>query len=214
MAHRRGTSWENREMIHLAALIALATTAQAEAPSAPIQLQAAPDSPERRTALRKLVSCVAKARPNWARETLAQPYLSKAQAVSAAEVLAGRDNCIADPEIDMTFRTSTLVGTLAEIFVERQAASGATPALATSLNSVAPLNASEDFALCVAVRAPDAARALALSEPGSAAENQSAQQLAEKVPQCTQPGEDLKVDVQALRALTATALYRAMTRSS
>ena len=201
-------------MIQLATLIALAATTQMEAPSATIELQAAPDSAERRTALRKLVTCVAKSRPRWARQTLALPYLSDAQAGEASEVLNGRDNCIVDPELDMTFRTSTLVGTLAETFVQQQLNGGNMSRLASSLNTVTPLNASEDFALCVAVRAPDAARALTLSEPGSAAEGQAAQQLAEKVPQCTQPGEDLKVDIQALRALTATALYRAMTRNS
>lgn len=200
-------------MIHLVALIALGASApqgQAQSASDTIQLRPAPDSPERREALRNLVTCVAKARPQWARQTLALPYLSKAQAGSAAEMLTGRDTCLTDEEVDMTFRTSTLVGTLAEHFIEAQADPSAIARTERSLSTVAPLNASEDFALCVAVRDPRAARELALSEPGSAIEARSAQELAKQVPQCTQPGENLTVDLQSLRALTATALYRAM----
>ena len=202
-------------MIHLAALIALATSAVAAQPtSVPVQLQPAPDSADRREALRGLVSCVAKARPRWARQTLALPYLSDAQAGSAAEVLNGRDSCQTNPEVHMTFRTSTLVGTLAEHFIQTQLDPDAIARLQSSLNTAAPLNASEDFALCVAARNPNAARDLALSALGSEAEAQSAKLLVNQVPQCTRPEETMTVDLQALRALTATALYRAITRAA
>lgn len=198
-------------MIHLAVLLAAAVPLPtAQAPAATAELQAAPDSGERRQALRTLIMCVAKARPRWARETLAEPYLSEAQAGQAAEILSGRDNCLADPETDMTFRTSTLVGSLAEYFVRADAAPDSEARLGAALNSATPLNGSEDFALCIAARDPAAARALALSDPGTDEEMRSAKRLAAFVQPCTQPGENLTVDLQSLRALVATAMYRAM----
>lgn len=198
-------------MIHLAALLAIGTAApMAQPAAAPVQLQPAPDTAEQRRAFRELVMCVAKARPRWARQTLADPYLSDAQAGNAAEALGGRDACIAEPEVELTFRTSTLVGSLAEHFVRTEGDRG-TDRLGIALNKATALNASEDFALCVAAWDPTAARALALSEPGSAAETESAGQLTGHVPSCTRPDENLKLDVQALRALISTALYRAIT---
>ena len=201
-------------MAHLAALIALGL-ASAQTSATSLQLLPAPDSAERRGAFRNLVMCVAKARPQWARQTLAFPYLSGAQAGSAAEALSGRDSCVPrDEEADMTFRTSTLVGSLAEHFIQSEKDAAATAQMERALNTAAPLNASEDFALCVAVRNPAAARELALSEPGSASETRSAELLVKQAPSCTIAGENLTLDLQALRALTATALYRAMTPSA
>ena len=77
--------------------------------------------------------------------------------------------------------------------------------------SIEPLNASEDFALCVAARNPAAARDLALSEPGSEAENGAAGRLADSVAPCTDADEGLSIDLQSLRALASTALYRGVT---
>jgi hypothetical protein len=199
-------------MMHLAALLALGTAApQAQPPAGMVQMQPAPDATERRKDLRTLVMCIAKARPLWARQTLAKPYLSDAQASQAAEALYGRDNCMTKPEADLTFRTSTLVGTLAEHFLQARMDQSTGSNMATALNKATALNASEDFALCVAARDPDAARGLALSEPGSSAETGSARELTSHVPSCTTQGEKLTLDVQAFRALIATALYRAMT---
>jgi len=197
-------------MIYLAALLALGTVpSDAQEPGAAMALQPAPDSAERRRALRELVMCVARVRPRWARQTLAHPYLSEAQAGAAAEALSGRDSCLQE-DTDMTFRTSTLVGSAAEHFIQSQADQSSFARLAKALNTATPLNASEDFALCVAARNPIAARDLALSEPGSPVETRSAGQLADHVQPCTRPGENLTVDLQSLRALMGTALYRAM----
>lgn len=197
----------------IAALVALAAAAAfAQPPAAAAELQPAPDSAERREMLKELVTCVAKVRPRWARQTVALPYLSDEQAKAAAEMLQGRDSCLPDPEMDMTFRTSTLVGILAEHFIQAEAGSGTSARMVRALTTATALNASEDLALCTAVRNPQAARELALSEPGSATESRTAQQLARHVPACTMPGEDTSVvDLQALRSLTAMALYRAMT---
>jgi hypothetical protein len=201
-------------MIHLAALLALGSPGaddQATAPAA--QVQPAPDSAERRRALRDLVMCVADARPRWARETLSLPYLSEDQARLAANMLRGRDTCLLQGEVDMTFRTSTLIGSLAEHYIRTQANGNPVARATRALNTARPLNASEDFAMCVASRNPGAARELALSEPGSASEMRSAQQLAGHVAPCTNPNEQLTVDLQSLRALVATALYRGIAGS-
>ena len=138
--------------------------------------------------------------------------MSQAQASDAAVALTGRDTCITGPEVDVTFRTSSMVGSLAEYYLGPELRRSDMRRLGTVLSTLTPLNVSEDFALCVAARNPAAARDLALSEPGSATEAQAGALLGGYVPDCTNPGERLTVDLQSLRALTSTALYRAMSR--
>ncbi len=197
----------------VAALLAFgAVPALAEPSSTSVPIQPAPDSAAQRQALRSLTACLAQARPRWARQTLAHAYLSEAQASLASQALAGTDNCIrGQEETDVTFRTSSLVGSLAEHFLATELQRADFERLSRALSTMAPLNVTEDFALCVAARNPAAARDLALSEPGSPAEAQAAGQVAGYVARCTGEGERLTVDLQALRALTSTALYRGVT---
>jgi hypothetical protein len=198
--------------VHLAALLAAcATSVAAQAPSSAVPVAAFVDSAAERQALKKLSTCLAKARPRWAQQTLAHPYLSNAQASSAAEALNGRDNCITGPEAELTLRTSGMIGSLAEYYVSARIRGSDFGRVAKALSTLDPLNASEDFALCVASRNPVAARDLALSEPGSAAEAEASRKVAAHVAPCTAPGEQLTVDLQALRALVAVALYRGVT---
>lgn len=192
--------------LHLAALLALgAASAQAQPPG----IQPSPDSAEQRKALQKLTSCLAEARPGWARGTLSRPYLSDAQAYDASLALRGKDGCLGrDVEAEFTFRTSGMVGSLAEHFLREEMERADSKRVAEKLATLPPLNVTEDFALCVASRNPVAARSLALSEPGSAAEEEAARKLAAHVEPCTAETEKLTVDLQSLRALVATALYR------
>lgn len=189
----------------------LPVQAQPFVPSSARAVPIAPgvDTPEQRQRLYTFSACMAHARPRWARETLARPYLSKDQERLAGIVLKGTDSCIVGrDDTEVTFRTSGLVGSLAE-YVLRAELDKTDPArLARALNSIAPLNASEDFALCVASRNPDGARALALSLPGSEAEAGAARRLAGDVTPCLRSGEEASVDLQSLRALMSIALYR------
>ncbi|MEA3068381.1 MAG: hypothetical protein QOK41_1788 [Sphingomonadales bacterium] len=199
----------------LAALLsACALPAQSQAAVPAIPIQPSVDTPEQRQALRKFTVCLAEARPGWARATLAYPYLSDAQAKAAAEALRGRDNCLGTSEKEMTFRTSTLVAALAEHFVRAEIRTTDGKRLGSALATVTPLNVSEDFALCVAARDVGAATDLALSEPGSAAENTAVSEVGVYVPSCAKPGEKLNVDVQSLRALVTNALYRGVTAAA
>jgi hypothetical protein len=78
------------------------------------------DPVEQRQALQSFLSCVAKARPSWARQALSYAYLSKEQARSAAEVLDGNDTCLRGRDAELTFRTSSVVAGLAEHFLRSQ----------------------------------------------------------------------------------------------
>jgi hypothetical protein len=197
--------------LFVAALLAVAAASvQAQPVPSAGGLQPSADPAERRQALRKLSVCLAKARPRWARQTLSHPYLSPAQATAAAEALIGRDNCIGKDDADIMFRTSAMVGSLAEHFVRPSIENTDVQGLGRTLNSLPPLNASEDFALCVAVRDVGAARDLVLSEPGSTVETQAAERLANHVRPCTNEGEQLTVELQSLRAMVSVALYRAL----
>jgi hypothetical protein len=199
--------------LYLATLFAVcASPALGQSPAAPVPIQESPDSAAERKTLKTLSACLAKARPRWARNTLAQPYLSDGQARLAAQALSGKDSCVrGHDEVDVTVRTSGMVGSLAEHFLRADIERANPVRLAQSLSTLKPLNVSEDFALCVAARNPAAARDLALSEPGSEAEVQSARRLAPYVEPCTSPGEKLTVELQSLRALVSTALYRGVT---
>lgn len=198
--------------LSLAALLALcAASVQAQPSSPAVPIQPSPDSAEQRLALRNFSVCLAEARPRWARGTLSHPYLSDEQASAAAQALNGTDTCVRENEVEITFRTSGLVGSLAEHFVRTEIERADSARLAVVLSTLTPLNVSEDFALCVAARNPAAARDLALSEPGSDAEMQAVRRVAAYVEPCMNQGEQLTVDLQSLRALISTALYRGVT---
>jgi hypothetical protein len=194
----------------LAALLVLGSAPAATESSQPaVPIQPSVDSAERRQVLRDLSVCLAESRPRWARQMLSHPYLSDAQARLASESLRGTDTCIRE-DSEVTFRTSSMAGSLAEHFVRTEIQRVDFARLAGALATVPPLNVSEDFALCVASRDPVRARDLALSEFGSSVEIEAARQLAAHVATCTNRGEQLTVDLQALRALISTALYRGM----
>lgn len=198
--------------LYLAVLLALgAAPVQAQPSLVPVPIQPSPDSAEDRKVLRALTACLAKARPGWARQTLSHPYLSDAQARAASLALSGKDKCIKGQDVEVTFRTSGLVGSLAEHYLKTDVQRVDGDRLTEQLSSMTPLNNSEDFAICVAVRNTAAARELALSEPGSAMENEAARKLAGELRPCIYQGQQLTVDLQSLRALVSTALYRGVT---
>lgn len=193
----------------LAALLLFGAAAVQSPPAAAsVPLQPSVDSAEQRQALKDLISCMAEARPRWARRTLSRPYLSDAQASDAAQALNGSDTCLREDEAEITFRTSSVVAALAEHFLRADLARADFARVARALNTLPPLNVSEDFALCVAANDPAAARDLALSELGSEAEMAAARRVVATVEACHNPGEAPTVDLQALRALVSTALYR------
>ena len=191
----------------LAAWVALGA---ASVPAQASPIQPSPDSVEERMALRKLTACLAEKRPDWARETLAKPYLSPAQMRAAMAGVSESGGCMRGIEAEL--RYSGMVGSLAEHYLRSDLDRADSARLAAALSTLEPLNTSEDFALCIAARNPAAARALALSEPGSEAETAAAGRLAGALAPCTESGEALTVDLQSLRALTSTALYRGVTR--
>jgi hypothetical protein len=194
--------------LFLAVLLA-ASAASVQAQSSKVTLEPSPDSAEQRKASQKLTACLAEARPRWARGTLSRPYLSDAQASEAARALRGRDTCVMSRDgTEVTFRTSLMVGSLAEHFLQEDIRRADAARLAEKLSTLPPRNVTEDFALCVTARNPGAARDLALSEPGSAAEEAAALKVFSYVEPCRQENENLTVDLQALRALVAAALYR------
>jgi hypothetical protein len=198
------------KLILAALLAAAAAAAHAQPPK--VTLEPSPDSPQQRKASQKLTACLAEARPRWARSTLSRPYLSDAQASEAAGALRGRDTCVTSRDgVEVTFRTSLMVGSLAEHFLQEDIRRADAARLAEKLSTLSPRNVTEDFALCVTARNPAAARDLALSEPGSAAEEEAARKVFSYVEPCRQEGEALTVDLQALRALVAAALYRGVT---
>ncbi|HEX8262199.1 MAG TPA: hypothetical protein VF547_04935 [Allosphingosinicella sp.] len=194
--------------LYLAALLAVAAAA-AHAQSPKVTLEPSPDSAEQRKASQKLTACLAEARPRWARNTLSRPYLSDAQAFDASAAVRGRDTCLTSRDgVEVTFRTSLMVGSLAEHFLKDEIRRADARRLAEKLSTLPPRNVTEDFALCVTARNPAAASDLALSEPGSAAEEDAARRVFSYVEPCRQENEELTVDLQALRALVAAALYR------
>ena len=197
-----------------ALLLGAAVSAQAQAADLATPIQPSVDTAQQRQSLRTLMTCVAKSRPNWARQLLAQPYLGEEQTRTAGEALSGKDRCIMKDETEMTFRTSSMVSNLAEYFLGAELPNADLERLSKSLNTIVPLNSSEDFALCIAARDPASARAIALSEPGGNDEQQAADKLAAQVQPCVIKGEQPTVDLQSLRGLMSIALYRAMTNGA
>lgn len=200
------------KLLLIAALLGtVVVPAQSQSSSPAVSIEPSADTPAERQALRTLSMCLAQVRPDWARGVLEHPYLSPAQASAAAQAVSGRDNCQKLPEVEIEFRTSTLVSALAEYYLRTELPKSDPVQVNKALASLPPLNASEDFGLCVASHQPAAARELAFSAPGSAGEAGSAKVLGGVIAACAHPGENLKVDIQSLRALVTVALYRAVT---
>lgn len=196
-----------------AALLAVtAVPLRADPVPQPSFIDPAPDSAEQRDKLRDFTMCLAQVRPNWARATLSHPYLSEAQERAAARALGGTDSCAGSGDQEYTFRTSGIVGSLAEYYLRSSIDRASSARVASALATIEPRNVSEDFALCVAASNPAASRDLVLSDPGSSAEGQAAVQLSPHVRACLMPRERQPVDLQSLRALVATALYRGVER--
>src|SRR5205085_11168931 len=172
---QRERQMRNRGLTCLRATVALPVHAQAQASASPIRVSV--DTPEQRQALRQLTMCLAETRPRWGRATLAHAYWSDDQAKAAAEGLSGHDSCLRSPATELTFRTSTLVGALAEYFVRADADRIDLKQLSSTLATIEPLNASEDFALCIATADARAALDLVLSAPGSNVEHSAASKL-------------------------------------
>lgn len=179
-----------------------------QVPAPPPTLSPAVDSAKERAELRTLGLCLADARPEWARQTLASPYLGDRQTADAGKALSGSDTCLKGDQQEFTFRTSGIVASLAEAQLRRGLDAVASDALTQSMRDVPAANSSEDFALCLATRDPQAARTLAFSEPGSAEETAASARFAAHIRSCTARGEALAVDQQALRGLVTIALYR------
>ena len=171
-------------------------------------IQPSPDSAEQRQALRALTTCLANARPRWARRTLSRPYLSDAQASDASQAFVQRkrhlhsDGRRRDHVSNVQPRRQP-----GRALSARRAGRRRSRALSAALFTLTPLNVSEDFALCVAARNHAAAHDLALSEFGSAAEMRQRGRRGRRRP-CTYDGEQLTVDLQALRAGLGRALSR------
>jgi len=201
-------------MLTLAALF-LATSIAGGAQGTPPDstLQPGTDSTADRTAVRSFSKCLAQARPRWARQVLAQPYLSKGQADLLDSIGTGNDSCSGSRAIEITLRHSSIVAGIAEALIKEDLAQVGMKRVSAELNRVSSRNASEDFALCIVARRSQAAQDLVTSSPGSDAERIAAEQLAQAVKPCTNPGEAGVVDLQSLRALAATALYRGVRRA-
>lgn len=166
--------------------------------------------------LRSFSLCVAAERGDWARSTLALPYLSREQVVAAHTVLSGRADCQSSEVMEFDFHASQLVGGLAEHFLRADLANADVARLAQlndqslAASGLAPRNEYEDLGLCVVQRDPAAARALVLTDPGSGAETSAATRVTANVAPCVYQGQSMRLDVPALRALVATALYRSL----
>ena len=198
-----------------ALLLGAAVSAQAQAAALATPIQPSVDTVQQRQSLRTLMTCVAKSRPNWARQLLAQPYLGEEQTRTAGEALSGKDRCIMKDETEMTFRTSSMVSNLAEYFLGAELTNADLERLRGRSTRIAPLNSPRKISPCALRREiPLRLRAIALSEPGGNDERQAADKLAAQVQPCVIKGEQPTVDLQSLRGLMSIALYRAMTNGA
>lgn len=201
-------------MLTLAALfLATSIAGGAQGAASDSGLQPGTDSTADRVAVRTFSRCLAEARPRWARQVLAQPYLSKGQADLLDSIGTGNDSCSGNRSIAMTLRHSSIIAGIAEQLIKDDLAQVGMKRVSAELNRVSPRNTSEDFALCLVARRSQIAQDLVMSSPGSDAERAASEQLAQGIKPCTNSGEAGIVDLQSLRALAATALYLGVRRA-
>lgn len=204
-----------------AGLVALPAAAQPPNASridpAPGALTARPaeNSVAARLAMRTFAACLMRNNPRASAEILLQPYGSAEQQAVIERRVAGTHNCMRS-EMRLLFHPGALAGALSEAGLATRFASAnlgrVTNLAADSITifDLNPRNGLEELGLCVARRAPEAVRAWALSEPGSAAETNARRAVIPEISPCVDQGQPLHADVVGLRAILSAGLYRAL----
>jgi hypothetical protein len=177
--------------------------------------QPAGDQVNPRRGMRTFAACLLRNNSRVATDILLQPLSSGAQQAVIDRRVAGVHDCTG-AGIGTGFNALTLAGALAEAGLQARFAdadlgriTALTPDTITLLN-LNPRNGYEDLGLCVVRRAPEAVRAWALSEPGSAAEAAARSAVLPQIGPCVDQGQPLRADLVGLRAILSAALYRAM----
>lgn len=184
----------------------LALPAAAQPPSAQDQITA-------RTAMRTFAACLLRTNSRVAIDILARPFGSGEQQQVIDRRVPGVRGC---PRPGTNLNAAALAGALSEAGLQGRFAAtdvgrltNLTPDTIT-INALEPRNAQEELGLCVVRRAPEAVRAWAASEPGSAQEANVRRALLPQISPCVDEGQPLRVDAAGLRAILSAGLYRAL----
>lgn len=186
----------------------LALPAVAQPPQAQDQISA-------RKAMRTFAACLLRTNSRVAIDILARPFGSGEQQELINRRVPGVRGCPVSG-LRPGFDAQALAGALSEAGLQARFAAtdlgrldNLTPDTIT-IYALEPRNGLEELGLCVARRAPEAVRAWAASEPGSAQEANVRSALLPQISPCVDQGQPLRVDAAGLRAILATGLYRAL----
>lgn len=169
-------------------------------------------TPQARVILQNFGTCVADRSPDLSAQTLAEDFRSNAYTNRLRHVTRVNEDCFRGSRRANRLRSANLLvaGSIAERLVERDAAP-VNVQLARAASRAAPeaRSPAEAVALCVVRSTPDDVAALLATEVASESEAIAARALGPVIGLCNQSGQGIEMSEAGLRAILATAAFRA-----
>lgn len=169
-------------------------------------------TPQARATLQNFGACVADRSPDLSAQTLAEDFRTSTYTSRLRHVTRVNEDCFRGSRRANRLRSANLLvaGSIAERLLERDAAP-VNVQLAHAAARPAPeaRSLAEGVALCVVRSTPDDVAALLASDVASESEATAARALGPVISLCNQSGQGIEMSNAALRAILATAAFRA-----
>lgn len=170
-------------------------------------------TPQARVALQNFGTCVADRSPELSAQTLGEDFRSNTYDSRLRHVTRVNEDCFRGSRRANRLRSSRLLvaGSMAERLLEREAVP-VNVQLAHAASRPAPeaRSPAEAVALCVVRSTPDEVAALFASDVASTRETAAIAALRPVMGMCNQTGQGVEMSDEGLRAVLATAAYRAV----
>jgi hypothetical protein len=186
------------------------------APRGAVPLVERNDQVTARRVVEAFSACLFYDRRRVATQILAAPYSSDRQVEIVRDEVQGVQDCMGRNGVSMALHAPTLAGGLAEAAVHaRFGTADLTRLTALTDADVArtgliPRNGYEDLALCIVRAGPAAVKDFISTEPASTFERVAFRAVVPLVAPCVPRGQNLSLDMAALRSMVAVGLYRAL----
>ena len=158
--------------------------------------------------------CIAETKPDRAIAALALMYLSGDQNKAVQKLASGLADCLGPNSVVLRFPGAAMTAAMAEYFVTTKyddtdfSKISELTEEAMFASTFKPRNDGEDFAQCVARSAPVAARNLLDTAVASDAEAAAIKKVVPYFGPCLLAGQDLKINADTVRSISAVGLYR------
>ena len=187
------------------ALLSIAAAAPAAEPEALRE-----SSPTARQAMEGFGICVADRSPEKAAQTLQLDFRTKTYQSALRNLARANEDCFRRRNDAMRSNNLSFAGSIAERLIERDPAPVNARIVRASTISIEPRTPSDAIAICAVRSAPDDVARLFATDVASEAEAQAVNSLQLATKLCSKGQGELETTVEGLRAMLATAAFRAI----